>query len=74
MVGRSALGRGPFGPSLAIGIPRILNEAHLLLLVAVAVAVALAVALAAAVAAAVAVVAKISCPTWTPTKGGRPNC
>ena len=37
LVGRSALGRGPFGPSLgpqAIGVPEISNEAHRLLLVA----------------------------------------
>ena len=35
LVGRSALGRGPFGLSLgpqAIGIPEISDEAHLLLL------------------------------------------
>ena len=43
LVGRSALGRGPFGVSFgpqAIGIPDISNEAHLLVAVAVAVAVA----------------------------------
>ena len=37
LVGRSALGRGPFGLSLgpqAIGIPEISNEAHLLVAVA----------------------------------------
>ena len=61
LVGRSALGRGPFGPSFgpqAIGIPDISNEAHLLACCLLL----------------VACCCQNQLSTLDPTKGCKPNC